>query len=72
MKKASIFIAIIIIGVITTILEFAVFKFNGTIGFALTYAGLLMILGGTIGSCFFSAKARKFFHGVLEMLLQFI
>ena len=72
MKKVVIFLAILVIGVMTTILELAILQLDGNIGFALTFAGTLMILGGIIGVCFYSSRARKFFVSVLEAFAQFI
>ena len=74
-KAARIFpyiIIIIIIGIITTILQLAILHINGIIGFIVVYAGILMILGGAVGSCIVSSKARKFFAFVIDMFLQFI
>ena len=69
MKKVWIYLSVLIFGLLMLILEFALFRFDEIVGYLLTLTGVYMSLGGAIGACFSSKKARAFFFVLLETIL---
>ncbi|MCL2857716.1 MAG: hypothetical protein FWE19_08395 [Oscillospiraceae bacterium] len=64
MKKLGLFLSIFIVGITIIVLELALFR----VSFALIIIGAIAALGGAIGSCIHSKRARKFFEWIFDII----
>ena len=70
MPKTAMFFSLFIFGIIVMILGFTVLRIEGANNNpAALISGIIMIIGGTIGTCIYSKKARKFFEWFYEIVL---
>ena len=71
MLKTIMFFSVFILGIIVFILGLTVLRIEGTdYNLFAIILGIIMAIGGTIGACIYSKRARTFFDWFYEILLM--
>ena len=68
MKNLWFFLFVFAAGIAVIVLELTVFNE----GLALLITGCIIAIGGAVGACVYSKRARTFFGWVLDFILSFV